>query len=658
MATVLVVGSGGREHALSWKIAQSPHVARVLVLPGNGCTASPNTSGSGKISNLAEDVKNHSAVIASCVQHTVELVVVGPEDPLAEGLADSLVQAGLKCFGPSKAAAEIEASKAFSKDFMARHMIPTAEFKNFTDYDAAIAYIDQVKHNVVIKASGLAAGKGVLLPANKEEARQAVKEVMVDKAFGAAGNEVVIEEFMEGPEASIFAFSDGTHFVCMPAAQDHKRIGNCDTGLNTGGMGAYCPAPVVTPELAKQIETTIVKPAVQGLKAEGKPFVGCLFTGVMLTAKGPMTLEYNCRFGDPETEVVLPLLDDENGNDLYEILLACASGTLDKMDVRWKSEHAATIVMASEGYPEKYPKGLIISGIEKANTHEGTRVFAAGVGGGQGAPLVTSGGRVLTVTGQGKSLIKAVQRAYTGVHEISFQGAQYRHDIAYRALPPARKLRLGVLGSTRGTDMQAIIDAINGGRLTCATIEVVVSNVKSAGILDKAKTHGLNHNFVSGKGKTREEFDALVTAKLEEHKVDLVLLIGFMRIVSKEFCTRWSQRAMNVHPSLLPLHAGGMDCNVHEEVLAAKESETGCTIHWVTTEVDCGGIVLQKRCGVEPNDSVDTLKAKVQTLEGVAFLEVIRMFATGQIGPTDSATVKSPAKKAEAGSPAKKAKHS
>jgi phosphoribosylamine--glycine ligase/phosphoribosylglycinamide formyltransferase/phosphoribosylformylglycinamidine cyclo-ligase/phosphoribosylamine--glycine ligase/phosphoribosylformylglycinamidine cyclo-ligase len=615
-ATVLVVGGGGREHCIAWKLAQSKLVERVLVAPGNG-----GTTNSGKIQQMALDVKDHASVLAVCKQNNVELVVVGPEDPLADGLADSLINAGVPCFGPQQGAAEIESSKAFSKDFMARHSIPTAAYANFTDYAAAIAYVETCGHRVVVKASGLAAGKGVLMPETVEEAKEAVRQMMVDEAFGSAGSEIVIEEFMEGEEASILAFVDGFNVVCCPAAQDHKRIGEGDTGLNTGGMGAYCPAPAVTAALAQRIEREIVQPCVDGLRKEGRPFVGCLFTGVMLTAKGPRCLEYNCRFGDPETEAVLPLLDSEAGADLYEIMRACARHCLDSVTVRFSAAHSATVVMASEGYPEAYPKGRAITGTadvaEAMVFHAGTKITDG--------QLVTSGGRVLAVTGMGASLQEALDRAYSGISRIHFQGAQFRRDIAHRTLNRPAPLRIGVLGSTRGTDMQTIIDAIEVG--TCnATIELVVANRSSAGILARARKHGLEAQFIGAKDKSREEYDTEVTAAFKGTNVDLVLLIGFMRILSPYFVQQWERKVLNVHPSLLPLHAGGMDGDVHQAVLDAGETETGCTIHWVEEGVDTGLIAIQKTVAVAPGETADSLKVKVQALEGQAFLEAIRAF--------------------------------
>ncbi|KDO30004.1 hypothetical protein SPRG_05193 [Saprolegnia parasitica CBS 223.65] len=610
--SILLVGSGGREHALAWKLAQSPQAKHVYVAPGNG-----GTNGD-KISSVAIAQDDDAALIAFCRQKGVTLCVVGPEAPLVDGLADKLSAAGIPTFGPSAKAAQLEGSKAFSKDFMARHHIPTATFRNFTSYSEAKAYVDSIDYRVVIKASGIAAGKGVLIPTTKEETHAALREVMVDRAFGSAGDEVVIEEFMTGEEVSLLAFSDGRTVVTMPGAQDHKRIFDNDQGPNTGGMGVYAPAPCFH-GAAKRECIAIVEKSIAAMAAEGNPFVGCLFTGFMLTPKGPKIVEYNARFGDPETEVVLPLLN----SDLVEIFLACCHGKLDPAMVLWKDASAATVVMASQGYPDSYPKGKVISGVAAANALPNTNVFHAGTALKDGS-LVTSGGRVLTVTAVAPTMKDAIAQAYVGVSKIAFEGHQFRSDIGHKGLlhscPP---IKLGVLGSTRGSSLQPILDAIAAGDLN-ASVEIIVSNKASAGILERAATHKIPGVAVGSKGKTRDAFDAEVTSLLENKKVDLVLCIGYMRILSASFCQRWANRVLNVHPSLLPDFAGGMDLAVHQAVLDAKKTSSGCTVHYVTPEVDAGPIAVQLKCPVLPNDTAETLKARVQPLEGDAFLYAIK----------------------------------
>ncbi|KAJ2862643.1 Bifunctional purine biosynthetic protein ade1, partial [Coemansia asiatica] len=336
---ILVIGSGGREHALAWALAKSSKVGKVFVAPGNGGTA---TAGD-KIENVAigHNPSDFPALVDFAQTQEVDLVVPGPEQPLVDGVTDAFKKVGIPVFGPSAKAAYIEASKAFSKDFMKKHNIPTAAYGNFTDYEQARRFVQEASFDVVIKASGLAAGKGVLMPTSKEEALQALKSVMVDREFGSAGDEVVIEELLVGQEISVLAVSDGYTVVSFPAAQDHKRAYDGDAGPNTGGMGAYAPAPVATLQLMKSIHETVLQPSIDGMRRDGFPFVGCLFTGFMLTADGPKVLEYNCRFGDPETEVVLPLLDDSC--DLAEVFLAAAEGRLDAVPLKFKDGYAATV---------------------------------------------------------------------------------------------------------------------------------------------------------------------------------------------------------------------------------------------------------------------------------------------------------------------------
>ncbi|MCC7359147.1 MAG: phosphoribosylamine--glycine ligase [Anaerolineales bacterium] len=420
---VLVVGSGGREHALAWKVAQSPRLGRLFVAPGNAGTAALAEN----VSLAADDVPGLTAWAA---RHGIDLVIVGPEAALAAGLADALRAAGVPVFGPTRAAAEIEASKAFAKDFMARHGLPTAAYGIFTDFYAAIGYllgVDFEQGGVVIKASGLAAGKGVMVPTCADDAEAAVREIMLDHAFGAAGDVVIIEERLSGEEISLLAFSDGVTVKPMLPAQDHKRIGDNDTGPNTGGMGAYAPAPACPPELVAALTRDILQPAISGLAAEGRPFVGVLYAGFMLTPTGPKLLEFNCRFGDPETQALLPLLD----SDLLEVALACTQGRLAEVDVRWKAGAAACVVLAAPGYPGAYPSGAPISGLagpfdQAVVFHAGTRLA--------NDQVITAGGRVLGVTGWDADLPAALRRAYAAVECIHFSGAQFRRDIGGRAL--------------------------------------------------------------------------------------------------------------------------------------------------------------------------------------------------------------------------------
>jgi len=564
------------------------------------------------------------------------MVVVGPEAPLVDGLVDELAKQcpSVLAFGPTQAAAELEASKAFTKDFLQTHGIPTAKYRNFTNVDEAIAYVESLDESdrQVVKASGLAAGKGVLIPTTKEETVQAVKEIMSDKAFGSAGDTCVIESFLVGPEASCLALCDGKTARLMPAAQDHKRALDNDQGLNTGGMGAYAPAPCVTPDLQKEIEEMCIK-TVQKMAERGTPYVGVLYAGMMLTPNGPYVLEFNCRFGDPETQVVLPLLE----TDLYEVMTACCTGTLESTDLRFKeSTAAATVVCAAKGYPESYPKGMEISGLSAANAISGVKVYHAGTKLDDAGITRCSGGRVLAVTGCGPSLDDALKTAYKGVSKLDFLDVNgssesqmhNRTDIGRRAV--AKKLRIGVLGSTRGTALIPVIEACANGTLP-AEIVAVVSNRSKAPILDKGRALGptVVSKFISAKGLSRSQYDAECTAALLGAGVEYVLLVGYMRIVSKSFTDFWKGRCINVHPSLLPKHAGGMDLEVHQAVIDAKEVESGCTIHQVTEEVDGGPIVVQKKVGVDADETAESLKAKVQALEGEAFIEAIGLHCRG-----------------------------
>lgn len=614
--TVMIIGSGGREHAIAVKIALSAKVDTVLVAPGNGGTSNAG----GKVSNVDNlDVSDNEAVVSFAKSNGVAFVIVGPEQPLVNGLSDALGAAGIACFGPSARAAKIEASKAWSKDFFSRHSIRTARYRNFTDFAEAKVYIESQDYRMVIKASGIAAGKGVVIPSSTKEAVEAARQIMLDRTFGSAGDEVVVEEFLEGEELSLLAFCDGERVSLMPAAQDHKRALDGDEGPNTGGMGAYAPAPLATPELLAQC-AAVLRATVRGMALEGAPYKGVLYAGFMITKEGPSVLEYNCRFGDPETQVLLPLLE----SDLYVIMRECVSGTLDPCAVRWVDGYACTVVCAAPGYPGAYPVGSPVSGLDEATGVAGVTVYHAGTRGGSNPrEVVTSGGRVLAVTGTAKTLRGAVQGAYKGVGRVRFEGMHFRKDIAQRGL--RAPLRIGVIGSTRGTDMQAIIDAIEAGKLN-AKISVVVSNKKEAVILKRAEAHGIATKFIGAAGKDSEAYDDLVTAQLEQHGVQLVLMIGYMRIVSPAFAAHWANRCMNVHPSLLPDFAGGMDLQVHADVIAAGRSKSGCTVHFVTAEVDGGPVLVVKECSVEPDETPESLKAKVQALEGEAFLEAIKLF--------------------------------
>lgn len=421
---VLVIGSGGREHAIVWKVSQSPKLEKLYALPGN--------PGMAELSEIVSGISldEHGVIGTFCREKQIDLVIVGPEAPLAAGLVDSLAAEKIRCFGPRQASAQIEASKVFAKDFMMRHHIPTARYAAFQQFDQAVQYLESLDYPIVIKASGLAAGKGVMLPETVEEARSTLHSILVGKAFGEAGNEVVIEERLHGQEVSLMAFTDGDIVIPMLPAQDHKRLLDGDAGPNTGGMGAYAPAPIFPMERMDEALELVLMPAVRGLKQEGMPFVGVLYAGMMLTPDGIRVLEFNCRFGDPETQAVLPLLE----NDLLEIAAACTDGTLANADIHWKNGAAVCVVLASKGYPEKTESGEEITLGELPNDmvcfHAATTTEAG--------RLMTSGGRVFGLTAWANDIEAAVEQVYSNIDKVSFEGLHYRRDIAHRALEGAQ----------------------------------------------------------------------------------------------------------------------------------------------------------------------------------------------------------------------------
>ena len=418
---VLVIGGGGREHALAWKAAQSASVEKVYCVPGN--------PGIAQIAECVQmDISDNDALVVFALENKIDLTIVGPEVPLANGVVDAFRAKGLAIFGPTQAAARIEGSKSFAKDLMKKYGIPTAAFEVFTDAEAAKAYIVEQGAPIVIKADGLAAGKGVVVAMTLDEALEAVDMMMCDQAFGSAGCQVVVEEFLTGEEASILTFCDGTTIVPMISSQDHKRAYDNDEGPNTGGMGTYAPAPVVTADVLARVQKEILEPTVAAMKAEGMPYTGCLYAGLMITENGPKVIEFNARFGDPETQVVLPLLD----SDMAEIMMACVNGNLADLDIQWKDGAAVCVVMAAGGYPQSYRKGDVISGLDKA-AELGATVFHAGTAT-KDESIITNGGRVLGVTAIGSDIQKAVDNAYEAVKSIHFDNVHYRNDIAYRAI--------------------------------------------------------------------------------------------------------------------------------------------------------------------------------------------------------------------------------
>lgn len=417
---ILVIGSGGREHALVSKLVQSQKTETIYCAPGN--------PGIAEIAECVKiDVSDTEALYRFAIEHAIGLTVVGPEVPLMNGLVDFFSEKGLRVFGPTKAAAEIEGSKSFTKELLKKYRIPTAEFAVFSNSEQAKAYVRQQGAPIVIKADGLAAGKGVVVAMTETEALEAIDAMLCRREFGEAGSQVVIEEFMQGEEASILAFTDGRTVLPMLAAQDHKRVFDGDKGPNTGGMGAYAPAPVITAELLKEATDKILQPVVEAMANEGRPYKGCLYLGLMVTESGPKVVEFNARFGDPETQVVLPLLE----TDLVSIMEACIDGDLRSYTLSWREGAAACVILAAGGYPGSYQKGHAILGITKAS-ETGSMVFHAGTAV-QHGQLVTAGGRVLGVTDLGDSVLSAVKKAYQAIDYIHFEGMHYRKDIGHRA---------------------------------------------------------------------------------------------------------------------------------------------------------------------------------------------------------------------------------
>ncbi len=422
---ILIIGSGGREHALAWKAAQSALADTIYVAPGNAGTALE--PGMENIDIAADDI---DGLKRFALDKAIGLTIVGPEAPLVAGLVDAFIAAGLPCFGPGKQAAQLEGSKSFAKDFMARHGIPTAAYAVFNELDTALAYLDEKGTPIVIKADGLAAGKGVIVATDRDTAEHAIRDMLAGNAFGEAGHRVVIEEYLEGEEASFIVMADGEHILPMATSQDHKRVGDGDTGPNTGGMGAYSPAPVVTPEVHQRIMDEVIRPTIASMKKDGRPYVGFLYAGLMITPEGaPKVIEFNCRFGDPETQPIMLRMQ----SDLVAHCLAALEGRLDAEEAHWDPRAALGVVLAAGGYPGSYTKGLPISGLpEEADAD--TKVFHAGTALNPDGVVVTNGGRVLCVTALGETVRTAQQAAYALAERIHWDGMFYRKDIGFRAI--------------------------------------------------------------------------------------------------------------------------------------------------------------------------------------------------------------------------------
>ncbi|HHY0363020.1 TPA: phosphoribosylamine--glycine ligase [Vibrio cholerae] len=421
---VLIIGSGGREHALAWKVAQNPQVDTIYVAPGNAGTALEH-----KVQNVNIGITDIPALVAFAQDKAIELTIVGPEAPLVIGVVDAFRATGLPIFGPTQGAAQLEGSKAFTKDFLARHNIPTAAYANFTEIEPALAYVRKKGAPIVVKADGLAAGKGVIVAMTLQEAEDAIQDMLAGNAFGSAGSRVVVEEFLDGEEASFIVMVDGENVLPMATSQDHKRVGDADTGPNTGGMGAYSPAPVVTQDVHDRVMREVIYPTVRGMAAEGNTYTGFLYAGLMIDSTGaPKVIEYNCRFGDPETQPIMMRLQ----SDLVELCQAAIAGKLDQVESKWDPRASIGVVLAAGGYPGDYTKGEVISGLPTQES-AGQKVFHAGTET-QGDQVVTNGGRVLCATALGNTVLEAQQRAYQLADQIRWNGMFCRRDIGYRAI--------------------------------------------------------------------------------------------------------------------------------------------------------------------------------------------------------------------------------
>ncbi len=669
MISVLVVGSGAREHALAWKIAQSPRVERLYVAPGNPGTAQVAT-------NTALAATDIDGLCRFCAERRISLVVIGPEAPLALGLADALRRQGQRVVGPDAAAAQIESSKSFAKDLMSRAGVPTTQYAVFDELAAALDYVETAVYPLVVKADGLAAGKGVVMCHALAEAHTALQMMMGDGIFGESGSRVVIEEMLCGAEVSLMALVDGEHAVPLPLAQDHKRLGNGDTGPNTGGMGAYAPVPFAGDEERDALVRLTIQPVVRALAQSGTPYRGVLFAGLMLTSAGPRVLEYNCRLGDPETQVILPLID----GDLVPWLEAVADGTLTGQ-IPVLPASTVGVVLAAPGYPEQPKLGTTITGLDAIPEdvlifHAGTSLDAAG-------HVVTAGGRVITVVGIAHSPVEAAERAYAT--PVTFEGMQRRGDIGWRAAPPppappppggrgvttgdgiskrthvtyrhrpyhpppsklaspspsrrgggrGERGRIAVLASGTGTNLQALLDASAAGSLD-ATIEVVISNHSGAGALERASRSGVPVLSIPLIDRcdpaARGQFEDQLLAALAPYHLDLIVLAGWMLVLSGRFLERCGCPLLNVHPALLPMPGGDtLDVPVLRGAHAVQDAltlglpYTGVSVHHVTPEVDAGPVICRETVPILSNDDQESLHRRLKVVEHRVLPEAVQV---------------------------------
>jgi phosphoribosylamine--glycine ligase len=630
MTRVLIVGSGAREHALAWKLRQSPSVSELYVAPGN-----PGTESIAR--NMPVSATDVSGVVDLVEELDIELTMIGPEAPLALGLADALRARGRRVVGPDAVAARIESSKSFAKDLMLRTGVPTAHYAVFDDMADALRHAEQAAYPLVIKADGLTAGKGVTICRDAVEAQVTILEMMAHDRFDGAGRRIVIEQYLEGPEVSLIVFVDGERAIPLPAAQDHKRLGDGDTGPNTGGMGAYAPVPFVKAADLATLTALTVQPVVDAMAIAGTPYRGILFAGLILTETGPYVLEYNCRFGDPEAQVILPLLE----GDLLPWLEAMASGRLEG-PVPVSDHTAVGVVLASEGYPENPLLGRPLDGLD--NLPPGVLAFHAGTRRDDLGHVITAGGRVVTIVGTGTSVDQAAARAYSA--PVRFAGMQRRGDIGRQArsdggVPPpqrgrgeglSRCARLTVLASGEGSNLQALVDACASGALD-AEIVLVVSHTPGAGALERAARAGIATATIPPANRraaaARREHEVALLDVVRAAEPDLVVLAGWMLVLSSDFLHQCSFPLLNVHPALLPMEGSTLDVPVLRGAHAVRDAlalglpYTGVSVHEVTAEVDAGPVVAREVVPILPEDGERSLYRRIKAVEHRLLVEAI-----------------------------------
>ena len=639
---ILIVGSGGREHALGWKVAQSPAVEKLFFAPGNGGTAQL-----GENVNISSD--NIAALLKFAKQNQIDLTIVGPEDPLSLGIVDEFQKADLKIFGPSKKAAELEASKSWSSKFVEKYGIPAPRYKVFDSYKDAISFVDSCSWgDLVIKADGLAAGKGVVLPSTKDEAKQTLADMMLKGKFKAAGRRVIIQEKLQGEEVSVIAICDGKDMKVLLPAQDHKRVNDEDQGLNTGGMGAYAPVPLLNKAMLDRIKKEILIPTVRGMISEGRPFVGALYAGLMLTSEGPKVLEYNVRFGDPETQPQLVMLK----SDLLEHLVACVEGKLKDEKVTFFDGHAVTVILASGGYPEFYTKGQLLHGLDQELPKD-IVVFHAGTKLTQGQHF-SVGGRVLGITARSKTLKEATDKVYEVINnrQVYFKSMHYRKDIAQRALL-TKKTRLVILISGSGTTMESIVKAAQNSELDNIEIVGVISSDKTARGIKRAEKLGVNVEIVDPESSN---FEQRLLMQLNKWKPDLISQNGWLPLTPKSVLEQYEHKIINQHPAPLDpefrnsvsYDFGGSGMYgivpiasvikfrklVHELQPAGhtkRHIPIESTVHLVTENFDEGDVIARQELIIRDEDTPEKLQKRLLPIEHKNVIKAIKDIANGQM---------------------------